>query len=45
MELVFSFADERSMTDVEVQKKAYDIYAVNVALFEHGEPLLSSQAS
>ncbi len=111
MELVFSFADERGMTDVEVQKKAnldrkafsklkcgttknpskstalalavalelslddtkdllsraglalspcskqdvivqyfiereaYDIYEINVALFEHGEPLLGTQAS
>ena len=109
MELVFSFADERGMTDVEVQKKAnldrkafsklkcgttknpskstalalaialelnlddtkdllsraglalspcskqdvivqyfiereaYDIYEINVALFEHGEQLLGSQ--
>lgn len=111
MEMVFSFADEKGMTDVEVQKranldrkafsklkcgttknpskgtalalavalmlnlddtkdllsragfalspcskqdlivqyfierKAYDIYAINVALFEHGEPLLGTQAS
>ena len=111
MELVFSFADEKGMTDVEVQKKAnldrkafsklkcgttknpskstalalaialelnlddtkdllsragfalspcskqdlivqyfiereaYDIYAINVALFEHGEPLLGSQVA
>lgn len=111
MELVFSFADEKGMTDVEVQKKAnldrkafsklkcgttknpskstalalavalelslddtkdllsraglalspcskqdlivqyfiereaYDIYAINIALFEHGEQLLGTQAS
>ena len=111
MELVFSFADERGMTDVEVQKKAnldrkafsklkcgttknpskstalalavalelslddtkdllsraglalspcskqdvivqyfiereaYDIYEINVALFEHGEQLLGNQVS
>ena len=111
MELVFSFADEKGMTDVEVQKKAnldrkafsklkcgttknpskstalalavalelslddtkdllsraglalspcskqdlivqyfiereaYDIYAINLALFEHGEQLLGTQAS
>lgn len=111
MELVFSFADEKGMTDVEVQKKAnldrkafsklkcgttknpskgtalalavalelslddtkdllsraglalspcskqdvivqyfiereaYDIYEINVALFEHGEQLLGTQAS
>ena len=111
MELVFSFADEKGMTDVEVQKKAnldrkafsklkcgttknpskstalalavalelsldetrdllsraglalspcskqdvivqyfiereaYDIYEINVALFEHGEQLLGCQAS
>ncbi|MBP5160113.1 MAG: macro domain-containing protein [Lachnospiraceae bacterium] len=111
MELVFSFADERGLTDVEVQKRAnldrkafsklkcgttknpskatalafavalelnlddtkdllsragyalspcskqdvivqyfierraYDIYKINVALFEHGEQLLGSQAS
>ncbi|SDB18632.1 macro domain-containing protein [Eubacterium oxidoreducens] len=111
MELVFSFADEREMTDVEVQKKAnldrkafsklkcgttknpskstalalavalelslddtkdllsraglalspcskrdvivqyfiekqaYDIYEINVALFEHGEQLLGNQVS
>lgn len=111
MELVFSFADERGLTDVEVQKRAnldrkafsklkcgttknpskstalalavalclnlddtkdllsraglalspcskqdvivqyfieraaYDIYEINMALFEHGEPLLGTQAS
>ena len=111
MELVFSFADEKGLTDVEVQKKAnldrkafsklkcgttknpskstalalavaleldlddtkdllsraglalspcskqdvivqyfiekeaYDIYEINVALFEHGEQLLGTQAS
>ena len=111
MELVFSFADEKHMTDVEVQKKAnldrkafsklkcgttknpskstalalavalelnldetkdllsraglalspcsrqdlivqyfierkaYDIYEINVALFEHGEPLLGCAVS
>ncbi len=111
MELVFSFADEKGLTDVEVQKKAnldrkafsklkcgttknpskstalalavalelnlddtkdllsraglalspcskqdvivqyfiakeaYDIYEINVALFEYGEPLLGNQAS
>lgn len=111
MELVFSFANEKGMTDVEVQKKAnldrkafsklkcgttknpskstalalavalelslddtkdllsraglalspcskqdlivqyfiereaYDIYAINIALFEHGEQLLGTQAS
>ena len=111
MELVFSFADERGMTDVEVQRKAnldrkafsklkcgttknpskstalalavalelsvddtkdllsraglalspcskqdvivqyfiereaYDIYEINVALFEHGEQLLGNQVS
>ena len=111
MELVFSFADKKGMTDVEVQKKAnldrkafsklkcgttknpskstalalavalelslddtkdllsraglalspcskqdlivqyfiereaYDIYAINIALFEHGEQLLGTQAS
>lgn len=111
MELVFSFADEKGLTDVEVQKKAnldrkafsklkcgttknpskstalalavaleldlddtkdllsraglalspcskqdvivqyfiekeaYDIYEINVALFEHGEKLLGTQAS
>ena len=110
MELVFSFADERGFTDVEVQKRAnldrkafsklkcgttknpskstalalaialelnldetrdllsraglalspcskqdvivryfiereaYDVYAVNLALFEHGEPLLGTQS-
>ncbi|MBE5848514.1 MAG: RNase III inhibitor [Lachnospiraceae bacterium] len=111
MELVFSFADKRGMTDVEVQKKAnldrkafsklkcgttknpskstalalavaleldlddtkdllsragfalspcskqdvivqyfierkaYDVYEINVALFEHGEPLLGTQTA
>ena len=111
MELVFSFADEKGMTDVQIQKKAnldrkafsklkcgttknpskstalalavalelnldetrdllsraglalspcskqdvivqyfiereaYDIYEINIALFEHGEQLLGSQAS
>ena len=111
MELVFSFADEKGMTDVQIQKKAnldrkafsklkcgttknpskstalalavalelnldetrdllsraglalspcskqdvivqyfiereaYDVYEINVALFEHGEQLLGSQAS
>ena len=28
-----------------IEKEAYDIYEINVALFEHGEALLGSQAS
>lgn len=28
-----------------IEKEAYDIYEINVALFEHGEQLLGSQAS
>ncbi len=28
-----------------IEKEAYDIYEINVVLFEHGEPLLGSQAS
>jgi len=28
-----------------IEKEAYDIYEINVALFEHGEPLLGTQAS
>lgn len=28
-----------------IEREAYDIYAINVALFEHGEPLLGTQAS
>ena len=28
-----------------IEKEAYDIYEINVALFEHGEQLLGTQAS
>ena len=28
-----------------IEREAYDIYEINVALFEHGEPLLGTQAS
>ena len=27
-----------------IERKAYDIYEINLALFEHGEPLLGMQA-